>query len=140
MAKRRRESNTLHRKIRLLINNLLMDDKKLSEMHELCSETIEGETADPITKVYIGLGNMAEGLFNHQVSQDASLSGTKAAVEIYLVLAKTGRLPEQLQDHLPKDPFTGKDFVYEITDEGFALRCASEDFKKESLLEFRVHR
>ena len=78
--------------------------------------------------------------YDFQVEQEAWINGIKTAVEVYLVLAKTGKLPEKLPDHLPKDPFTGKDFGYEITDEGFALRCAGEEFKKrkKSLLEFRV--
>jgi len=61
-------------------------------------------------------------------------------VEVYLALANAGQLPEKLPDHLPKDPFTGRDFIYEITDEGFALRCQGKDFlnRKYRLLEFKI--
>lgn len=74
------------------------------------------------------------------VGCQAHINGIKAAVEVCLVLAKTGQLPEKLPDGLPKDPFTGRDFVYEITDEGFALRCQGEEFlsRKNRFLEFRV--
>jgi len=72
----------------------------------------------------------------------ACVNGTKAAVEVYLVLAKTGKLPDKLPDYLPKDPFTGRDFGYEKTDEGFALRCQDEEFltRKKKQLEFKVQR
>ena len=128
-----------------IVSSKAIYNKKLSKVYQLCSELMADGTKDPIAKAFIGLGGMnmgsqTETLYKHQVEQEARLSGTKAAVEVYLVLAKTGKLPQELPANLPKDPFTGKDFGYEITDEGFALRCADEDFKKrkKSLLEFRV--
>ena len=74
------------------------------------------------------------------IGHQAHTNGIKAAVEVYLTLAKTERLPEKLPDFLPKDPFTGRDFVYETTDEGFALRCQGEEFlrRKNRFLEFKV--
>ena len=75
-----------------------------------------------------------------QVGHEAHINGIKAAVEVYLVVAKTGRLPRELPDHLPKDPFTGRDFVYEITDEGFTLRCQSEEVPQRKDLEFKVRK
>ena len=120
-------------------------DNKLSKMHELCGELMADESTDPIAKAFIGvsgmnMGNQIDGIYNHHVEQEARVNGTNAAVEIYFVLAMAGKLPQELPANPPKDPFTGKDFGYEITDEGFALRCAGEEFKKrkKSLLEFRV--
>ena len=120
---------------------------KISRVHEFCSQRMADETIDPIARVYIApagvsVAHQVESQYADYVEQEARINGTKAAVEIYLVLAKTGKLPHQLPPNLPKDPFTGKDFGYEMTDEGFALRCAGESFKKrkEHLLEFRVRR
>jgi len=125
-----------------IISSNAIYDKRLSKVHQLYNELTGDGNADPIVKTYASLANMAEGLLTHQVEQKAWLSGTKAAVEIYIELAKTGKLPEKLPANLPKDPFTGKDFGYEKTDDGFALRCAGQGFKKrkKSLLEFRVRR
>jgi hypothetical protein len=77
-----------------------------------------------------------------QVEHQAHINGIKAAVEVYLVVAQTGQLPEKLPEHLAKDPFTGRDFLYEITDEGFALRCQGEEFlrRKSQFLEFKVRK
>jgi hypothetical protein len=70
----------------------------------------------------------------------AHINGIKVALEVYLNVAKTGQLPKTLPVGLPKDPFTGRDFVYEITNEGFALRCQGEDFqgRGKQVLEFKV--
>lgn len=123
-------------------------EQKLSQVHGLCNEMIEDDATDPIVKGFISpsgmnmKGQIVLSYSRYYVEHEAHVNGTKAAVEIYLVLAKTGKLPEKLPDHLPKDPFTGRDFGYEITDEGFALRCQGERFKqqKKSLLEFRVRK
>jgi hypothetical protein len=50
------------------------------------------------------------------------LNITRTAIEVLLARAKTGRLPQILPEGLPKDPFSGKDFEYERTSDGFLLR------------------
>jgi hypothetical protein len=64
----------------------------------------------------------------------------KAAIEIYLIKAKTGKLPEALPAVLPGDLFSGKDFKYEKTAEGFTLRCRGKDLSKDEIYkyEFKV--
>jgi len=68
-----------------------------------------------------------DGQFERQEWHTAQVNNIRAAVGIYLILAKTGRLPEKLPENLPKDPFTREDFIYEITDEGFVLHYRAED-------------
>ncbi len=53
----------------------------------------------------------------------AHANAVRAAMEVYRIKAETGRLPEALPDGLPGDPYSGEDFDYEITEEGFTLRC-----------------
>ncbi len=62
------------------------------------------------------------GLFLHEAQLDA----LRVAVEIYRVHVQTGQLPQMLPDNLPKDPYSGDDFEYEVTSEGFILRCAGK--------------
>ena len=38
-------------------------------------------------------------------------------------MAETGQLPKTLPIHVPTDPYSSKNFEYEITEEGFVLRC-----------------
>ena len=86
-------------------------------------------------KMYImNLDGLIDATYTAQVSREAHKKGIKAAVEIYLVLVKTGKLPKKLPDGLPMDPYSGEDFGYEITDEGFALRCQLDDQRKKEQL------
>ena len=54
----------------------------------------------------------------------------KAAIDIYIIRAKTGQLPDALPKGLPKDLFSGKDFEYKKTKDGFVLRCRDKDLVK----------
>lgn len=64
----------------------------------------------------------------------------KAAIEIYLIKAKTGKLPDALPAGLPGDLFSGKPFQYEKTVDGFILRCQGKDLSKDEIYkyEFKV--
>ena len=64
----------------------------------------------------------------------------KVALDIYVVKAKTGQLPDKLPAGLPKDLFSGKDFKYEKTTDGFVLRCRGKDLEKDETYkyEFKV--
>ena len=78
--------------------------------------------------------------YNLKVRNTAQFNALKAAIEIYLIRAKTGQLPEALPAGLPKDPYSGQDFGYEITEEGFTFHSQGEDFEGRGgqLLEFKV--
>jgi hypothetical protein len=60
----------------------------------------------------------------------------KAAIEVYLVKAKTGSLPSQIPSTAPKDVFTGQDFKYEKTKEGFTLSRWTDDPKGDKTWQF----
>ncbi len=64
----------------------------------------------------------------------------KTAIEIYIIKAKTGKLPDALPAGLPGDLFSGKDFKYKKTAEGFTLRCRGKDLSKDEIYkyEFKV--
>ncbi len=51
----------------------------------------------------------------------------KAGIDICLRKAETGKLPAAFPAGLPKDPFSGQDFAYEQTDNGFVLRCQGQE-------------
>lgn len=74
-------------------------------------------------------------------TRDKTLNNAvRAAIEIYIQKAKTGQLPETLPAGLPKDLFSGKDFRYEKTTDGFTLRCRGKDLDKNETYkyEFKV--
>jgi len=63
-------------------------------------------------------------------------NAVRAAVEIYIVKAKTGKLPDALPTGLPPDLFSGKPFKYEKNADGFVLRCRGRDLSKDKIYEY----
>jgi len=131
--------NALGREIDLgfLADSEMTDEQRLAEMQKILYELGEEYR---IERTFGLPWHVINGLFESQVRHTAQINSIKAAVDVYLVLAKTGQLPKELPDYLPKDPYTGLDFLYEITDEGFALRCQDAEFlrRKNKWLEFKV--
>ena len=70
------------------------------------------------------------------VRSETVFNATRSAIEIYIVKAKTGRLPEKLPADLPKDLFSDKDFEYERTKTGFILRCRAKDLDKNETYQY----
>jgi hypothetical protein len=68
------------------------------------------------------------------------LNAVLAGIDIYLIKTKTGKLPDELPAGLPKDMFSGKDFLYEKTDTGFTLTGQGKDLDKDIVqkYEFRI--
>ncbi|MCK4787503.1 MAG: hypothetical protein KAV87_27340, partial [Desulfobacteraceae bacterium] len=115
-------------------------EKTYTEIQRLINKLEEQANSDPVIILWPCV-LVIDNMYELQVRHTAEFNALKAAIEIYLVKAKTGQFPEKLPDGLPKDPYTGGDFGYEITDEGFALRCQGEEFQKGRMrqrLEFKV--
>ncbi len=146
LFERIRESfNPFFTSIFQIVDSELTYEQKRAQMQKLVHKIMEGDDADPLMAIVMlssATDPMYDANYPLQIRHIALINGIKAAVEIYLVLAKTGRLPEKLPNNLPKDPFTGHDFVYEITNEGFALRCQGESFqgRGKRQLEFKVRK
>jgi hypothetical protein len=122
-----------------IVDSEMTFEQKRAEIQRFFNKPNETEVIAPAAKfimeMYImNLDGQIDETYTSQVSREAHINGIKAAVEVYLVLVKTGKLPEKLPDNLPKDPFTGQDFVYEITDEGFRLHCQVDNERKKRQL------
>jgi hypothetical protein len=65
-----------------------------------------------------------------------SYDSMMTALDVYIIAAKTGKLPEQLPKSTYLDHFSGKPFIYEVTDDGFTLKCQQEDLVKKTIHEF----
>ena len=126
--------------IETIFKSEMTEKQKQVEIKKLADkiQQTESEAMAMLTMSFAGMEGMIDPLFKSQVEHEAHINGIKAAVEIYLILAKTGKLPEELPDYLPKDPFTSRDFVYEITDQGFALHSQGEEFLNNQFLEFKI--
>ena len=110
----------------------MTDKQKFAEMQKVIYEL--GDTfASEKSSFGISwnqISYLIESYMDSHTAQKAQINCTKAAVELYLIMAKTGQLPEKLPENLPEDPFTGRDLLYRKRDYGFVLGCQSDIFKR----------
>jgi len=113
-----------------VIDSEMPYEEKYTELQRLTEELQDEFGNVPGTKqLVIGYAPKLIEFYSIQVRHTAQFNTLKAAIEIYLVAANTGKLPDTLPEYLPKDPFSGQDFEYEITEKGFILRCRAKDIQ-----------
>jgi hypothetical protein len=106
------------------------------ELNKL-SEKIKKEAGtNPAALVTSIMSPSVAKLSTNEMVFKTSLNAVVAAIDIYIQKAKTGQLPNELPEGLPKDLFSGKDFIYEKTDAGFILRCRGKDLDKDIFHEY----
>jgi hypothetical protein len=118
-------------------------EETYAELQRLADKLEEEASSNPGMRLWMTTSAQgAKHIYSYQLKHRASVNMVKSAIEIYLVVAKTGQLPQTLPDHLPKDPYSGQDFEYETTKEGFVLRCRVKaiDDNKVWQYEFKVRR
>lgn len=115
-------------------------ETKHKQIRYLDEKTASDEKTNPHA-VFAGIfrGNWARTYAVHTIAQSSD-NKLKVAIHLYRMKAQTGLLPKNLPEGLPKNPFTGEDFGYEKTEDGFILRTETiglgRDKPRESL--FRV--
>jgi len=101
---------------------------------EQLSEKAEKQSADdPAAILFAAFWPAATRICTLDVKARTHFNALKSAIDIYIARAKTGRLPDTLPAGLPKDLFSGKDFEYEKTKDGFVLRCPGKDLDKDEI-------
>jgi hypothetical protein len=75
-------------------------------------------------------------LFTLEIRSNTDINAANAAIDIYIIKAKTGQLPDELPAGLPKDLYSRKDFLYEKTEDGFILRCQGRDLDRDEIREY----
>lgn len=101
-------------------------EKACSQIQSLLADLEVKVKGDPVAQ-YLArdVAKMAGDsltLYSGQISSLARFNALRAALELYLIHAKTGTLPEELPAGLPEDPFSRSPFQYEKTEQGFILR------------------
>jgi hypothetical protein len=99
-------------------------------------EELEQEAKEKQTPLAMILAPAADKIYTLSVRQKTHFNAVKTAIEIYIIKARTGRLPDALPAGLPKDLFSGKDFEYEKKDGGFVLRCQAKDLDKDEIYQY----
>ena len=93
-------------------------------------------SCDPVGILSLLLPYDVVGGYNIYVRWTANFNAIRTAIELYITIVNTGQLPETLPDYLPKDPYSGEDFEYEITNEGFVLRCREKEISEDKAWEY----
>jgi hypothetical protein len=99
---------------KIILSDMSQDHKiidKIIEIKKLSNEKSEAEKLAEIL-MFPHFGKSITGMFKIQIRLMSMINSTKAAVELYIILAKTGQLPAELPDYLPKDPYINKNFIY----------------------------
>jgi hypothetical protein len=71
-----------------------------------------------------------------EVRHKTSVNALNCALGIYAHKAGTGELPDEIPADSPKDLFSGGNFEYEKTKDGFVLRCRGRDLFKNEIHEY----
>ena len=88
------------------------------------SEKVEKEAIENPDATLAGFFSPPLGkLYSLWIKDRTYANALHTAIAIYMLKARTGKLPDALPAGLPKDIFSGEDFHYEKTAAGFVLRC-----------------
>jgi len=105
----------------------------MMELHKKLEENIKSDPDLFLTEL---LEPATDKIFSLATRFKTHNNAIKTAIELYLIKAKAGKLPDSLPAGLPKDLFSGKDFEYEKTADGFILRCRGKDLSKDEIHEY----
>ena len=114
--------------------------RKCAELTQIIDRAWErAEQGDPIATFMDRVERLGK-YYRIHTNVTAHWNALMNAIELYLVRARTGRLPQELPTNLPVDPYSGRSFEYETTKEGFILRCRAKsvDFSSIRQFAFRV--
>jgi hypothetical protein len=107
--------------------------KKLDELNDRAQKDAKETPAAILTAM---LTPAVSRIRTAETKNKTFFNAIRAAVDIYMVKAKTGRLPEKLPAGLPEDLFSGKDFEYQKNKGGFVLRCRAKDLDKDEIYQY----
>jgi len=106
------------------------------ELKKLSDKTGKDALKDPGATLTAAVAPGLFKVYGTEVRAKTDTNAIKAAVEIYILKATTGKLPDGLPVGLPKDLFSVKDFAYEKKSNGFILRCQAKDLDKDQIHEY----
>ncbi len=111
-----------------------------NKLKELDKKAAEDYKENPDATMTVLLAPAVWKIYNRGVQSETFSNALKTALKIYIIVARTGQLPDLLPAGSPKDLFSGKDFQYEKTAEGFMLRCRGRDLDKDKIYgyEFKI--
>jgi hypothetical protein len=108
-----------------------------AKLQDLARQAEQDAAKDPAVRLFRAGVPAVTKMYATQARHKADFNALQAALDVYLAKATTGRLPQTLPAVSPKDPYTGREFQYEPTGDGFLLRCGAKDLEKNEIREYR---
>ena len=99
-------------------------------------EQLRGVAEEPGSAMAAALAPAVWKIYAQDIRAKTYSNAIRTAIDVYIIKAETGELPDALPAGLPKDLFSGKDFEYEKKDAGFVLRCQARDLLKDVVQEY----
>ncbi|MCL5278955.1 MAG: hypothetical protein M1376_03495 [Planctomycetes bacterium] len=111
-----------------------------AKLQGLASQMEQAAVRDPAVALVKALAPTVLRVYVLQTRYQADFNALRAALDVYLAKAGAGRLPTSLPAAAPRDPYTGGEFKYQPTGNGFVLRCGAKDLDKNEVrqYEFKV--
>ena len=107
------------------------------KLEELVQKPSEEAKKNPYADITAIIAPMLHKAFSLSTRLSSHCNALDTAIELYIIEAKTGALPDILPAGLPGDSFSGKPFGYEKTPEGFILRCQGKDLVRNETYEYK---
>lgn len=107
-----------------ILSTSMSYDQAEAQLKQLAGNLDSNDPSEATVQAFIPA---LDKIFAQKVAIETHANAIHAAIEILLSRAGTGQLPDALPSGLPKDAFSGKDFEYAKTKDGFVLRCPGKD-------------
>jgi len=110
------------------------------KLEELSQKAIKDASTNPGAVFAVIFAPTLPKLLSLDTRYKTSDNALNCALGIYAHKARAGELPDEIPADSPKDLFSGKDFEYAKTGDGFLLRCRAKDLYKGEIhqYEFKV--
>jgi len=109
---------------------------KLDDLGKQLGEEMKGNPDATLTALSLSLPTVRR-IYELTVRKQTHLNALKTAIDLYVIKAETGQLPDTLPANSAPDLFSGKPFAYTKTTGGFILRCQGrEDLDRDKVREF----
>jgi len=105
-------------------------------MEELSEKAIKDASTNPGAVFAVILAPSLPKLLSLEVRYKTSVNALNCALGIYAHKAGTGELPDEIPADSPMDLFSGRNFEYKKTKDGFVLRCRGRDLFRDEIHEY----
>jgi len=106
------------------------------QAHSRLKRLADFDQDDPVAMAAKFFTPALDKVLSQRTGIETHANAIKTAIDVLLIHAGTGRLPDALPSGLPQDVFSGKDFEYEKTKEGFILRCRAKSLVADKIQEY----